>query len=301
MLWHALRILILCFSLLPAAWAGGTLALVLSDNSAPFREFSTTLGESLRGSTWKISQSGTIDTLNQGPPPDLIVTAGIDGFRQSLARGGETPILATLIPRTAFEKMLAESGRTRRRISAIYIEQPLPRQIAFLRQILPGNTVVGVLLSDESQSKFPLLKQTLLKNGYQLETETVETQENLLPATHALLARVQFLLATPDATIYRRDNIKPLLMSSYRHHKPVIAFSSAFVSAGALAALYASPEQIARQTAEIILSHGSALPLPEFPTSFSIAINRNVAEALNVKIGSESDIRRALSGTKEAP
>ena len=300
MLRHALRVLALLLLVLPKSWAAGTVALVLSDNSAPFREFSNTFTESLQSSTqWKVSSVGSIDSLSSANSASVIVTAGLEAFRQSLARAGNTPIVATLIGRPVYEKLLAESGRPRGRTTAIFIEQPLNRQIAFLRQLLPGNTRVGMLLSEEGRNTLTPIRHALSAAGFALDTENIDSDETLLSAVNALLPRVQLLLTTPDPKIYKRDNIKTILVTSYRHQKPVIAFSSTFVTAGALAAIYSNPPQIARQAADLIIEHGTSLPAPVYPNQFSIAINRNVAEALNLEIADEPAIRRALLAGKE--
>lgn len=299
MLRHALRIFLLLILTLPAAWAGNTLALVLSDTTPPYREFSHGLKEALRDSQWTIGSTGNRESIDLAQPPQLLVTVGVDALRSSLAQPASPPIIATLVSRQVYERLLAESGRPRNRSTAIYMEQPLNRQAMFLRQILPGRTRVGVLASQESTPLIAPLRQALSAQGLTLELEESNHDETLLPAANALLPRVQLLLATPDPKIYKRDNIKTILITSYRHQKPVIAFSSAFVGAGALAAIYSTPQQIARQVAELIMTNGINLPPPEHPNQFSIAINRSVAEALNLQLAEESEIRRVLLQGKE--
>lgn len=299
MLGHALRILLLNLLLLPTVWAGNTLALVLSDSSAPYREFAQTFSRALQESSWQIASTGKIETIDSSNPPALIVTAGVEAFRQTLARPGNTPILATLIGRQLYERILAEAAKSHPRSSAIYIEQPLNRQVAFLRLLLPGRQRVGILLSSESSNSRVPLRQALLAGGLALDSEESDGDENLLPAVNALLPRVNLLLATPDSKVYKRDNIKSILLTSYRHQKPVIAFSSTFVNAGALAAIYSTPQQIARQAADLINDHGSNLPVPEYPQQFSIAINRSVAAALDLSLPDESELKRALMAGKE--
>jgi len=298
MLRHALRIIFLYLFFMPSVWAGGSLVLVLSDNAAPYKEFTSSFNEAMQNSSWKITPalSGRGDF---GPPPNLIVTVGIDAFRETLPRAGNTPVIATMIGRQIYQKILAESGRPRGRSTAIYIEQPYSRQAAFIRHLLPGKKRAGVLVSSDGRSELSVIRQAFLNSGMSLDTEDSETDESLLPAANTLFDRVDFLLATPDAKIYKRDQIKTLLLTSYRHQKPVIAFSSAFVTAGAVAAIFSSPKQIARQSAQMVIDHGSNLVAPEYPDQFSIAINRNVADALNLHFADEIDIRRALTGSKD--
>jgi putative tryptophan/tyrosine transport system substrate-binding protein len=289
------RFIIYAFALLltltPAAWAG-SIALVLSESSGPYAEFAASLNDALADSEWKIlnvskSASGAL-------PGDLIVSAGSDALRKVLASPGATPILATLLTRHNFEKILAESGRSHSRVSAIFLDQPPPRKVAFLRQLLPQNKKIGMLISSETQGQLSQYRQAFKNAGLTLESEATRDPDNLLPALNTLLSRGNVLLAIPDGTIYNRDNIKAILVTSYRHQRPVIAFSAPFVTAGALAAIFTTPAQIARQTAELISKVGTSLPPPMLPSQFSIAINQNVAAALGLSIPDEGAVRRAM-------
>lgn len=298
MLLATLRLLfVLCLLAAPAR--AENVALVLSGQDAPYAEFAANFRSAL-GGNWKITTQGSAESLdNAAERPDLIIAVGSSAFRQTLARAGPTPIIATLIPRFSYEKLLAESGNRNRRVSAIWLDQPPARQALFLRHLLPGKTRIGMLLSNETRSQAAQFRQPFAAAGLSLESEDSEMDKTLLPALNGLLGRVNVLFAIPDSTIYKRDNIKSILITTYRHQRPVVAFSPAFVNAGALAALYSTPAQIARQTVEIILSAGAAPPPPMSPNQFAILINQNVADALNLHIQDEADIRRAMLADRE--
>jgi len=295
----ALRLL-LVFCLLAGPAHAENVALLLSAPDGPYAEFATHFRAAIGGSNWKVSAQGGLESLDNAPErPDLIVAVGAGALRQALARTGQTPIMATLIPRLSYEKLLAESGNRTRRVSAIWLDQPAARQAVFLRHLLPGKTRIGMLLSNETRAQAAHFRQPFANAGLSLDSEDSETDPTLLPALNTLLGRVQILFAIPDSTIYKRDNIKSILITTYRYQRPVIAFSPAFVNAGALAALYSTPPQIARQTAEILQSSGLNLPPASSPNQFAILINPNVAEALNLSIQDEADIRRAMLADKE--
>lgn len=295
----ALRLLF-AFFLFAAAARAENVALVLSGQDAPYTEYATNLRNAVSGSNWKISSQGNPETLdNTQERPDLIIAVGSGALRQVLARAGPTPVIATLIPRLSYEKLLAENPNRNRRVSAIWLDQPASRQATFLRHLLPGKTRIGMLLSNETRAQAAQFRQPFASAGLTLDSEDSETDGTLLPALNTLLGRVNILFAIPDSSIYKRDNIKSILITTYRHQRPVIAFSPAFVNAGALAALYSTPAQIARQTFEIIQASGTALPPPMPPNQFAILINQNVAEALNINLQDEADIRRAMQADRE--
>lgn len=290
--------IVLLFFLAPAAWAG-SIALVLSENGGPYAEFADSFTDALANSDWKIVNVGK--TAVGSPPGDVIVSAGSDALRQALAFRGTAPILATLLTRHNYEQILAESGRNRSRITAIFLDQPPARQANFLRHLLPQQKQIGMLISSETQGLLTPYRNALKNAGLTLDSEASSDPDGLLPALNALLGRVNVLLAIPDGTIYKRDNIKAILVTSYRHQRPLIAFSAPFVTAGALAALYTTPAQIARQTAELISKVGTTLPPPMPPSQFSIAINQNVAAALGLSIPDDGAIRRAMLAEGTSP
>lgn len=300
MLRIALHAFVLFLAMASFAQAG-SITLVLSENGGPYAEFAGALSDALDGSSWKITNTGKADSTDQAAArSDLLVTAGSEAFRLSLGRSGTIPIVATLLPRQSFEKILAESGKARSRVTAIYLDQPAARQAAFLRHLLPGQKRIGMLVSGETRAQISLYRQSFANAGLTLDSEDSDSDNTLLAAINALLPRVNVLLAVPDSTIYKRDNIKAILVTSYRHQRPLVAFSGAFVNAGALAALYSTPPQIARQTADLIIASGTSLPGPMAPSLFAIAINQNVVQAFGLSIPDEASIRRAMLADRES-
>lgn len=293
------RTLALCLLLLlPAAgaWAG-SLTLVLVDTTAPYTEFSRAMADGLDNGKWKLRVVNRADALEPADlRADLIVTAGADAFRQTLPRAGNVPIIATLLPRLSYDRILAEAGANRGRTTAIVLDQPPQRLAAFVRHLLPNRRQVGTLFSPETRTLSSVFRQSLAGSGLSLREEDSDGESTLLPTLNTLLPKVDVLLALPDANIYRRDNIKAILISAYRQQKPVIAYSTAFVNAGALAAIYSTPAQIAHQTAELVNQSGSTLPAPMHPNLFAIAINTSVAQAMDLNLPDETSLRRAMLG-----
>lgn len=300
MLQAILRALVFLLFLVPMARAGG-IALVLSQQGGPYAEFSAALQKSLDGSSWNIAHTVTSESVDQPVPrTDLIITAGAEALRQTLARNLNQPVLATLLPRQTYEKVISDAGKQRQRVSAIYLDQPPNRQAAFLRHLLPEHKRVGILLSNETRHQYNQYKQAFSTNRYSLQSDESDGENTLVAALGTLLPRIDVLLAIPDSTIYKRDNIKPILVTSYRYQRPVVGFSASFVGAGALAAIYSTPSQIANQTAELIKSNGANLAAAQGPEMFAISINRTVANALNLSIPDEASIRRAMIAEREA-
>jgi len=295
-------ILTICLAFAPSGARAGGITLINSDSGGPYGEFTSTLNTTLAGSNWQVNTILEADKLNAPlQKSDLIVTTGVTALRQALQFHSGTPIFAALIPRQSYDKTLAETaGRSAIRISAIWLDQPPSRQAMFIRQLLPAQKRIGVLAGAESRQQLATFRPPFSGAGLTLDAEDSDSENSLLPSLNALLQRNGVLLALPDGQIYRRENIKPILITTYRLQKPVIAFSPAFVTAGALGALYSTPSQIARQTAEAILANGNNLGPATYPVQFAISINFNVAQALNLNIPDESTVRQNMLGSREA-
>lgn len=292
------RVLLLSlFFLASHAWGAG-IALILSESGGPYETFATTLDEALNGSNWHVVGTAQAASIPATLPADLIVTAGSEALQKALSRPDSTPIVATLLSRQNYERILAEQRRSSR-ITAIFLDQPPARQAAFFRQLFPEQKRFGLLSSPETRTQATQHRQAFSNAGLVLDIEDADTEKALLPALNALLERSTALLALPDSTIYRRNNIKAILITAFRNQRPIIGYSPAFVTAGALAALHTTPVQAARQTAEQIISHGTNLPPPTGPAQFAITLNPNVAQALGLKLPDEAAIRRAMLSDRE--
>lgn len=105
----------------------GSIVVVLSDKEGVYAEFSKGLEDSLSGSNWNIAATLLADNpAIAGPPPDLIVTVGVEALKKTWAKGDPTPIVATLIPKLSYERIVGQPRRGAPRITAIYLDQPLP-------------------------------------------------------------------------------------------------------------------------------------------------------------------------------
>lgn len=292
--------LLICFA--DPAMAGGV-ALVLSEAAGPYGEFAKVLGQSLSASGRPLLTRLATDSVpDKGERPELIVTAGQEALRQTLSRGGSAPVLATLLSRHHYERLLGEFAPPAGKVTAIYLDQPPARMASFLRNLLPGQKRFAMLFGSESREYDAAYRQALQRAGRTLDSEACEeceADERLLTTLNALLGRADALLAVPDGGIYRRNSIKAILITAFRQQKPVIGYSAALANAGALAALYVTPAQVARQTADLILAGAVPLPAASGPSQFAIAINSNVAQALGIAVPDEATLRQSMLADRE--
>lgn len=292
-----------CLLLLSTAPASAmeTVTVVLSERGGIYSEFSDAFtsqfsqGDSRRTVKLALVNGEQVEAADVSNT-SLVIAVGAVAARAVAKAAGNVPVLCVLVPRPAFERIADSARRPRSAFSAIYLDQPLARQLALIRLTLPGKHRIGVLAGPDARSQIPRLRAAAGRAAFDLITENADEENAIVPSLNRLLPQVDALLAVPDAVAYNRNTARSVLLTTYRHQRPVIAFSQAYVTAGALAAVFSTPSQIARQAAELVrpLSASAALPAPRFPNYFSVAVNRYVARSLSLDVADEAALYEEL-------
>jgi putative tryptophan/tyrosine transport system substrate-binding protein len=236
-----------------------------------------------------------------GTGPGLIVAIGSTASRLAHAAPPALPVLDILIPRLLYEQLTPAGGSR----SALYIDQPFERQLNLCRLIVPDLHNLAVLYGPTSQGSDSDLRRAAQQSDINLIARHVAEGGNTNAALDQVLEDSQLMLALPDPDVFTRYTVAGLLLTAYHHAVPVIGFSAAYVKAGALAAVYSTPEQIGRDAAEMVLAAhrdtGWSLPAPRYPAYYSVAVNRQVGRSLSLKLPDETDLQRSLAHQEQAP
>ncbi|WP_114972403.1 ABC transporter substrate-binding protein [Rhodoferax ferrireducens] len=306
-----LRSLILCLWLCVGAatgvYAAATVVIVSSERSPAYVEAAEALvGELERGGLPRaeVLQLTALEWSTAAPlSPKLFVALGTEAANVLAQSAPGAPVLCTLLPRSSFERALQLSGRkSSSQFSALYLDQPLNRQLELIRLALPAARRLGVLWGPESHIHASALKDLAQASGLELEEATVGRDEPLFSSLKKVLERADLLLAVADPQLYNSSSIQNILLASFRAKVPLVAFSPAYVRAGALFALYVTPTQIGRQAATMArgVLQGKALPAsPVYSQDFSVAVNEHVARSLGLTL--EADALRTRLRSREGP
>ncbi|MCM2306460.1 MAG: hypothetical protein NDI91_03190 [Sulfuritalea sp.] len=209
-------------------------------------------------------------------------TAAQRGMQNLFARDTTPPpLLSILVPRLAFERM-ADPARLRAgSLSAVYLDQPPWRQLELIRLALPNVRKVGMLVGAESKGHLPALEKAAKERGFELAVTAVEA-DGLFEALQSVLPNADVLLALPDPAVFNSQTAANILTAAYRRQVPLLGFSPAYVKAGALLALYSTPTQVGVRGGESLRQAltGKALPAPQWPREFTVAVNQDVARSL---------------------
>jgi len=229
--------------------------------------------------------------LDQYPEACFIIAQGSKAFATVLTTRTTIPILNTLTRKKNFQRLVADFDRTkdleRNTISALYIDQPLERQFDLIVQLFPHKTKrepIGVVLGPESVVEYEALQKICKDRQMALKLVVIKESENPILALDQLAGQVKCLLAIPDSTIYNPKASHGILLTTFNQRVPLIGDSQAYVHNGAIAAVYSTPEQLAEQTVDSILTAltDNKLPFPQYPKTYSIAINHQQLHSLGI-------------------
>lgn len=290
----ALAILLSCVAISTQAATEFKVTLVLSDDNPIYQRFAKTYQDNLP-TTHKLTVIFGADSYLAGAQTaELVVTVGSKAASTLVGRTSK-PMLLTMLPSNLYPE-LASRRTAPSQLSALYVDQPWSRHIELLFAALPQTRKIGILNSSDSGIEPEELRQLVARHGAKLIVNFVPDSESLFHALEDTLNHSEVLLATPDNLIYSSSNIRNILMTSYRHQVPLIGLSKGYVNAGALCAVYSSPEALARQAGAMTLAYaqGKHLPPAQFPIEFEVATNIEVARTLGIKLKTVAQLHQQL-------
>lgn len=244
----------------------------------------------------KVTPEETIIQIDNNA--DIIIGIGAEGMRSA---NKYYPTTNKLFISTDPEKFSLDSD-VNKNDAILYMTQSYCRQMQFIKLIRDDWKVVSLLSSEEKPANSTIIEQCANKYGLEIYTVNTTAKENMTENIKNALNHSDALLALPDKSIYNSNSVKNILLTSYRHRKPVIAFSHNFVSAGALASIHSNIEQVAQSASSLIQQYFETgqhfIKTVNYPQTFDISINRQVFRALNLTTPDIDKLRQILEQTE---
>jgi ABC-type uncharacterized transport system substrate-binding protein len=171
----------------------------------------------------------------------------------------------------------------------------MERQVGLLLAALPAARNVGVLYSSPPQ-ELSSVKRLLAEKNVHLHDRAVDGTQSLNDALESILSESEVLFVLADPVVYNAGTIRNILLTSYRKQVPLIGISQAYVKAGALCAIYSTPDQIAAQAAEVVrhYSESGKLPPAQYPKEFEVSVNTQVARSLDISVKNAAQLHEEL-------
>ena len=296
------RLLVLGCMLAWAAWATAAInvTLVLSDSGAIYREAVDNLRDELaqENQHWQVRVQ-TLAARIGSDRENLVIPLGLRALQSVLAEPGNTPVWSLLVPRAEYDQLAARHPAAKRRpLSALYLDQPLPRQIQMLMAALPATKRLGVLVGSSNTNLAASIREAAESHGLEVSIERIARADDVVALLADLRGRVDILLLLPDPQVMDRSMLQPLMLETYRLHLPVMAYSTQLIGAGAMLALYTSPGRLGQEAGlrlrQARHNGGVHLPPPAYPDSFDVAVNRSVALSLGIRVPTSERIHQRM-------
>ncbi len=227
----------------------------------------------------------------------LIVTVGTKSAKFINSMKLKQPVIHAMLPFSAYKKIESKQKICSMQ-SAIYIDQPIKRQMALSKILFPNRNRYGFLLGSVSQKRYEIEKKTYRFPVKKVKKAFIEESRELAWSLRDLSDNIDVFIALNDPLVFNPNNAKWLLYMAYQENKPVIGFSKPYVSAGASAAVYSTPSQLGLQTAQQVVnqqkSKKECLFKPQYPSEFSVSINYAIVESLSGRELTESAVHSKL-------
>lgn len=269
--------------------------VILSENGGSYSEFSAALRENLLDSNVTLSIQ---DAAQPQPNSGLIIAVGMKAA-SVVANNYAHTVLNVMIPKSGHKKLLHDfPGWEKSSLySSIYLDQPIERQLGLIAASLPDRDRVGVLLDSHTQDELEQLRQKAIEYGLSLYEQKVEADTPLFDALQNVLQHSDVVLALPAPAIYNSSTLRNILVSTYQAGIPLVGFSSAYVRAGAICAVFSSPAHFALQASMLVRKfiETGILPSAQYPKFYEVAVNHRVAQSLGININDSDELVKKIS------
>lgn len=186
--------------------------------------------------------------------------------------------------------------------SVVFWAPSLTDQLRLARAIMPGLRRVGLLVSTADIPRARALRE--LAAEQRVDVLVREAEPGLLARQVGEVApSADLLLAPVDSHLFSRDNLRPVLLAAYRQNRVFIGPTPAWVRAGSLASLYATPQTLAADVAAAVRAwqQNGRWPAPAQASRFDVITNPQVARSLGLRLPDAELLTRSLQSGKVVP
>lgn len=253
--------------------------LTAMEDSAGMRAFTAELGKRRPHDQVRFSLLANLPLPGRLPIDTrlILLDSASLGWRLQDARGPAT--LVMLISRVQTRQRLGSSRPDR--LSLLWSDPPLARQLKLTRQILPQARRIGVLYGRNSAFLLEELRKAAHPMGLEIVAQPWTDTHDSRPV-QALLKQSDVLLGLDDPDLYNSRTAKSLLLSSYAAKRALIGPSAAFVKAGSLATTHSDQADWLDIVDELLDRPPATWPRTLYPDRFKVASNRQVTRALGL-------------------
>jgi hypothetical protein len=186
------------------------------------------------------------------------------------------------------------------RLSLLWSDPPLDRQLRLTRLLLPQVKRIGVLYDNHSEFLLKELRQAARPLGLEVVSERWDNTQDSRPL-QALLDKSDVLLGLDDPDLYNSKTAKNLLLSSYSRQLALIGPNAGFVKAGSLASSYSDQGDWLAILDGLLDQPTATWPRTYYPPRFKVSSNPQVARSLGIEQINEASVATLLAEGERRP
>lgn len=186
------------------------------------------------------------------------------------------------------------------RLSLLWSDPPLDRQLRLIQSLLPQARRIGVLYDRHSEFFLKELHQQAQPLGLEIVAKRWDNTGDSRPL-QALLKNSDVLLGLDDNDLYNPKTAKNLLLSSYARQLALIGPNAAFVKAGSLASTYSDQNDWLATLDTLLDRPTGSWPRALYPQQFKVTSNPQVARSLGIEPIDEQNVATRLAEGEQRP
>lgn len=288
----------------PITGVADTTLVILEEKSTYQKKFLTLLKASEKSPTdTKIISVLLNDFSNQTileKKPSAIISLSKKTSKKLINLGLKIPTIHTLLTQSDANFLASCIPDCRKLLPFdrfLVLDQPAFRQLELIQHIKPSAKRIGVFYTEKSSLSLSLVKQAATSHPV-IISEHATKASSLGFQLNEIARASDIILALADTAIYNTSTLPQILLTSYRHHTPVLGFSRGFVKAGAISAVVTDIPQFVSQLSEILnIIHNEDFQSFNsliYPKYFNVVSNRNVARSLHLNFPPDAELTSIL-------
>jgi len=167
----------------------------------------------------------------------------------------------------------------------ISLNIPVRRQLAVIRQGLPGIERIGLFFDPDNNSNF-YHDAAVHARKLQLSVIpfSVNARQDIPDLLKNRLAEVDALWLIPDHTVISESIVQYIIKQGLLKSKPLIGYNKFFFDSGAALAFVFDYGQLGRQTGDLIADRLAGAPCGSEPPVFEAWLNQRIYEMLDIEV-----------------
>lgn len=290
-------LLLACLLLAAPAWSAEIL-LTAAEDGAGVQAFTQALAQERPADHVTFTPFKDLPSPSQLPASTRLILLDLPSLDWRLQETQGPPTLVLRISRLQAQQRLGNLHPAK--ISLLWSDPPLQRQLHLIANILPQAQRIGVLYGPDSEFLLRELIQFAKPMGLEIVPQLWNNTNDSRPL-QTLFKNSDVLLGLDDPQLYNPKTVKNLLLSSYAQQLPLVGPNAGFVRAGSLASTYSDQPDWLAVLNRLLDQPPGNWPRTLYPQHFKVVGNPQVARSLGLEQVDEAAVAARVAEGEKRP